>query len=238
MPEINDESRDPTGLVDRGTQAYERLRDLIVKGQIAPGSRLVETEIAARLGISRTPVRSALQRLVQEGYVTDPGTGRQSRPYVAPVTQNDARELLYIVGEIEGLAAWRAARIGGRDALVAELNRINAEMLAEARRPNPSHERIFRLDLEFHRTYVVHGAGPRLLALHNAIKPQAERYTRIYVSALLDEIPLSYGEHKVTIEAIAAGDIAAAQHSVQSNWRNAAHRLAGVIERVGEMGSW
>lgn len=222
----------------RGTQAYRHLRDLIVRGQLAPGTRLVETEIAARLGISRTPVRSALQRLVHEGYVQDPGTGRQSRPLVAAVTRADARELLHIVGEIEGLAAWRAARRHDRTRLVEHLNTLNADFLAEARREKPSRERIFRLDLRFHRAYVDGGAGPRLLALHDAIKPQAERYTRIYVSALVDQIPVSYDEHQVTVDAIAAGDSAAAQSSVQTNWRNAADRLSGVIDQTGEIGRW
>ena len=229
---------EPHARPGRGTQAYRHLRDLIVRGQLAPGSRLVETEIAARLGISRTPVRSALQRLVQEGYVQDPGTGRQSRPSVAPVTRDDARELLRIVGEIEGLAAWCAAGRENRTKLVARLNALNADFLAEARRGKPSQERIFELDLRFHRAYVDGGAGPRLLALHDAIKPQAERYTRIYVSALLDQIPVSHGEHQITVDAISAGDPDAAQSSVQTNWRNAADRLSGVIERMGEMGSW
>ncbi|NNM33689.1 MAG: GntR family transcriptional regulator, partial [Gemmatimonadetes bacterium] len=60
---------------DRTTLAYERLRELIVRGRLAPGSRLIETEVAERLGLSRTPVRGAFQRLTQEGYVTDPGVG-------------------------------------------------------------------------------------------------------------------------------------------------------------------
>ena len=46
----------------RPEQAYARLRELIIQGQLAPGSRIIETEIAARLGVSRTPVREALQR--------------------------------------------------------------------------------------------------------------------------------------------------------------------------------
>ena len=241
-PEPRDELESPRlgapGKSGRGTQAYRYLRDLIVRGQLAPGTRLVETEIAARLGISRTPVRSALQRLAQEGYVQDPGTGRQSRPLVAAVTRADARELLHIVGEIEGLAAWRAARRHDRTRMVERLNTLNADFLAEARREKPSQERIFRLDLRFHRAYVDGGAGPRLLALHDAIKPQAERYTRIYVSALMDEIPVSYDEHQITVDAIAAGDSAAAQSSVQTNWRNAADRLSGVIDRKGEIGPW
>ena len=223
---------------DRGTQAYKNLRTLIVHGRLAPGSRLIETEIAERLGLSRTPVRSALQRLMQEGYISDPGRGRQSRPFVAPLTQGDARELFYIVGELEGLAAWRAARQGKRRRLVDKLNRLNAKLLGETKRKRPSRERIFQFDARFHRSYVQAGAGPRLLALHNAIKPQAERYARLYVGTLFDQIAVSVAEHQTIVDAIEQGQCDLAQTSVQTNWRNAAHRLSGVIGRAGELGSW
>ena len=223
---------------DRTTLAYEQLRELIVRGRLAPGSRLIETEVAERLGLSRTPVRGAFQRLTQEGYVTDPGVGRQSRPFVSPLTQEDARELLYIVGEIEGLAAWRAAKQADRSALVADLVRINQDLLSEAKGSPPSRDRIFLLDTTFHRTYVEGGAGPRLLALHDSIKPQAERYTRLYIEALLDKLPVSVSEHQQIIDCIESGDQDEAQRMVQTNWRNAAERLSAVIERAGELGSW
>src|SRR5947209_20367830 len=60
----------------RPDQVYARLRGLIVNGLLAPGNRIVETEIATRLGVSRTPVREALQRLLQEGYVIDTPGGQ------------------------------------------------------------------------------------------------------------------------------------------------------------------
>lgn len=223
---------------DRGTQAYRKLRKLIVHCRLAPGTRLIETEIAERLGLSRTPVRSALQRLMQEGYITDPARGRQSRPFVAPLTRDDARELFHIVGELEGLAAWRAARQEKRSRMVGRLNRLNAKLLGEIRRRTPSRERIFQFDTSFHRCYVEGGAGPRLLALHDAIKPQAERYTRLYVDALLDQISVSVDEHQAIVDAIDGGRCDLAQTSVRTNWRNAAHRLSGMIERAGELGSW
>ena len=223
---------------DRGTQAYQHLRQLIVHGRLAPGSRLIETEVAERLGLSRTPVRSALQRLMQEGYITDPATGRQSRPFVAPLTQDDALELFHIVAEMEGLAAWGAAGSENRQAVVDDLNHINSELLSETWSRTPSRERIFQLDTRFHRCYVEGGAGPRLVALHDAIKPQAERYTRLYIDALLDQIDVSVEEHQVIVNAIDAGDADLAQSSVRTNWRNAAERLCGVIEQAGELGSW
>src|SRR5690606_27538575 len=143
-------------------------------------------EIATRLGVSRTPVRSALQRLQQEGYIVGSDSGRQSRPTIAPLTKEDARELFRIVGAVESLAGRQAAELplAYRVLLSDELERYNAELSAAASAPKPDDNRVFDLDMGFHRRYVEAGAGPRLLALHDAIKPQAERYERLYISAL------------------------------------------------------
>jgi len=107
---------------------------------------------------------------------------------------------------------------------------------AAATRPDPM--RIFHLDTSFHQSYVEAGAGPRLLALHNAIKPQAERYVRLYTSALVDEIAQSVVEHERIIEEIDTGGAEGARRAVQRNWRNAAGRLSSVIQTLGERGSW
>src|SRR5215204_4809465 len=78
----------------RPEQVYVRLRDLIVQGLLSPGSRIIETEVATRLGVSRTPVREALQRLQQEGFVNGSPGAQQSRVSVAPLTREDVHELL------------------------------------------------------------------------------------------------------------------------------------------------
>lgn len=228
------------GRGDRASQAYWKLRELIVWGKLAPGARIIESEVASRLGISRTPVRSALHRLEQEGYVNGQGTGRQSRLAVAPLTREDAEELFGIVGEVEGLAArWAAQQDEAERTEVAdELARINGDLDACASGKPPDHRRIFELDDQFHRCCVEHGAGPRLLSLHDAIKPQAERYIRLYINALVAELGTSVVEHGIIIDGIEQGRPDAAQRAVQTNWRNAADRLSRVIEAMGERGSW
>src|SRR5437667_1961045 len=111
----------------RPDQVYARLRDLIVQGALGPGTRIVETEIATRLGVSRTPVREALQRLQQEGYVIGAPGAQQSRLTVAPFTRDDVQELLDIVGALEGLGARRAAELdaAARRALAEDLRALN-----------------------------------------------------------------------------------------------------------------
>lgn len=225
---------------DRPKQVYEQLRHLIVRGRLAPGSRLVETDIATRFNVSRTPVRGALQRLQQEGYIIDSPSMRQSRPTVAPLTGEDAEELFDIVGELEGLAAFQAARLPAprRQALVRELSALNNDFGRTAGSARVDHDRLWDLDERFHKRYVDVAAGPRLKALHDSVKPQAERYERLYVSFLAGEIMTSVKEHETIIAAIAAGDPAAAQAAVRRNWHNAAERLGRVIERVGDRGKW
>ncbi|HKV72301.1 MAG TPA: GntR family transcriptional regulator [Gemmatimonadales bacterium] len=219
-------------------RVYSALREGIVKGALAPGARLVETEIAQRLGVSRTPVREALTRLEREGYVAT-ASGKRARPTVAPLTRDDVSELLYIVGELEGLAARRAALLpsGPRRTLLSALTRINANFL-RASKKRVDFNRLYEADEEFHRKYVEAGSGPRLRALHEAVKPQAERYIRMYVSLLAGEAPVSAGEHQAIISAIRAGDASGAERAVQTNWRHAADRLSRAIGDAGEQGGW
>lgn len=225
---------------DRIARTYEQLRELIIWGRLAPGSRVIESDIAARLEVSRTPVRSALHRLQQEGYIASIGRRKEQRLVIAPLTQEDARELFDIVGELEGLAArgLAAREPDARLAVVGELKQLNDQLSIAARAARPDALRIFDLDTTFHRRYVEGGAGPRLIALHDAVKPQAERYVRLYTSALVDEISRSVEEHQVIVDRIEAGSPDGAQRAVLRNWRNAAGRLNRVIATLGERGSW
>lgn len=224
----------------RPDQVYARLRDLIVQGSLAPGSRIVETEIASRLGVSRTPVREALQRLQQEGFVHGAPGAQQSRLTVAPLTLADVHELLDIVGALEGLGARRAASIDTADrrSLVRELRLLNQEFARAARATPMDHGRLYDADERLHHRIVEAGVGPRLLALHDAVKPQAERYIRMYISLLTGDTKASVDEHDAIIDAIEQGRDADAQHAVELNWRHAADRLSKVIEVAGERGSW
>jgi DNA-binding GntR family transcriptional regulator len=246
MGETGSRSRDAGGRArssergDRVTLAYHRLRELIVLGRLAPGSRIIETSVAGRLGVSRTPVRAALQRLQQEGYVVVTSPGQQSRMSVAPLTQDDAIELFGMVSAVEGLAAHGAARRTAeqRARIARDLRTLNAQLLEAASAPKRDVNLVFVLDERFHRRVVEAGAGPRLLALHDSFKPQSERYGRIYSSALIDEIATSVDEHEDVVRAIELGDAEGAEAALRKNWRNASVRLANVIDSLGERGTW
>jgi DNA-binding GntR family transcriptional regulator len=225
---------------DTISTTYAKLRDLIVLGKLAPGTRIIEADVAARLGVSRTPVRSALHRLQQEGYVNELEGGRRARLMVTPLTRQDATELLHLMGQLDGLAGREAAHLPAADrrALGERMRAINARLsaLRAAVRPDPND--FHDLDGAFHDAYVEAAAGPRLRALRTSIRAQTDRYVRVYVSAMAGEIGVSVEEHERIVRAIAAGDAPGAQRTIEDNWRNAAGRLASVIETLGERGSW
>jgi DNA-binding GntR family transcriptional regulator len=149
-------------------------------------------------------------------------------------------ELLNIVGELEGLGArWAAALdVPERRPLATELRALNADFHRMGTASPVDHSSLYEADERLHRKIVEASAGPRLLALHDSVKPQAERYIRMYISMLTSDIRASVAEHDAIIEAIEVGNADEAQVAVQTNWRHAADRIAKVIEVAGERGSW
>jgi len=221
--------------------AFREIRELIVHGKLSPGTWIVEGDLAERLGMSRTPVRGALNWLQREGYVLEQKSASKSRMFVAPLTKDDARELYSIVGRIEGLAGRQTAALPRTERLaIVEKLRVFNQKLSDINadgRPSAAGG-IFDLDRTFHRTIVASGAGPRLTVLHNAIEPQTERYWRLYASSIIHDLHLSIEEHDKIIHAIEDGDANRVERGLKTNWENGCQRLARVIDMFGERGSW
>ncbi|MFT4113207.1 GntR family transcriptional regulator [Silvibacterium sp.] len=221
--------------------AFQQIRELIVHGKLAPGTWIVEGDLADRLGMSRTPVRGALHWLQREGYVLEQKSASKTRMFVAPLTKDDARELYAIIGRMEGMAGRETARLpeADRKEIAKTLREINQQLhdIVKDGRPSAAGG-IFDLDRQFHRTIVVSSAGPRLTVLHNAIEPQAERYWRLYASSIINDLHISLEEHEEIIRAIEAGDANRVEKALMANWANGCERLEQVIEMFGERGSW
>jgi DNA-binding GntR family transcriptional regulator len=222
------------------TRAFNELRELIVRGHLSPGSWIVEGDLADRLGLSRTPIRGALQWLHREGYVVEHKGTRKARILVAPLTNEDARELYAIVGHLEALAGQQAAALPTpqRAALVSELSALNAQLNEIASRRPVDPRRVFDIDKDFHARIVHAGGGPRLIALHAAVTPQVERYWRLYASSIINELHLSVAEHNDIVAAVGKGDVAAIQRAVARNWSGGLQRISRLIEIFGERGNW
>lgn len=226
--------------VDLISQTYTRIRDLIASGRLAPGTRIIESDLARRLSVSRTPIRSALGRLQQERWVSVSETGRNLRLSVSPTTKADARELFQIVGAVEGLAARWVAMLPSeaRGVLVGELRDLNEEFRVEAARPTPDADRFFALHAAYHGRLVSGAHAPRLETMHQAIKPQADRYRRVYGSALVTAAGDVAAEHEALAVAVASGDPDASEARARFNWDRASQRMSDIIDQWGEKGSW
>jgi len=229
--------------VERGaslTTAFQDLRKMIVMGQLSPGSWVVEADLAKRLGMSRTPIRGALQWLQREGYVIEHKEGKKGRILIAPLTKEDAHELYTIVGHLESLAGMHTATLPAeqREKLADELAALNDEMNQIATQRPVDPRRVFDLDKEFHARVVEASAGPRLLALHRSVKPQVERYWRLYASSIINELHVSVAEHNGIVAGIRKGDPAATQEALARNWTGGLDRISGLIDLFGERGSW
>ena len=152
---------------------------MIVHGRLAPGARLAEGPLAEMLGVSRTPVREALQRLRQEGLLLEVGggSGLRGRLAVAPLQRGRMEELYAMTGAIEGLAVrgLRKVEAAKREDLARRLEKIERGFHAEARKRAAEYDRLFELHQEFHRTLVEAAAGPGTRAVLRTIKSQMDR---------------------------------------------------------------
>ncbi len=82
---------------------YEELKMQILKGQIVPGTRMMEVEMAEEMGVSRTPIREAIRKLEKEGLVTiEPRKGA----YASQISTKDMVDILEVRQNMEGLAAY------------------------------------------------------------------------------------------------------------------------------------
>jgi DNA-binding GntR family transcriptional regulator len=223
-----------------GAGAYQRLRDLIVSGRLAPGAPLIETDLSRRLGVSRTPIRAALQRLQQEGFVSASPMGQTLRTAVAPLTADDMREVFLMAGALEGAAARLAAGLPSevRAPLGAELRRLQTELCTAVTARPPDIVRAHDAQVRFHRIFVEAGAGARLLAELDVLQPQAERYQRVYATAMIYAFDEVVREHEAIANAIGEGDPDSAELLVGRSWRFAADRYRQVVTILGERGNW
>lgn len=121
--------------------AYDMILEAIDAGAFGPGDRLVETELAQRFGVSRTPIREALQRLETENFLTRDGRSL----IVASLNHNQLSELYVVRAELEGLAVELAAKHA-----TPEEVRVLRDMIAADRLITNDPQRLSRTNRRFH----------------------------------------------------------------------------------------
>jgi DNA-binding GntR family transcriptional regulator len=219
----------------RVTRAYEQLYWLIVHGRLPPGARVADGPLAETLGVSRTPVREALQRLRQEGLLVEVGggSGLRGRVAVAPLQRERMEELYALTGAIEGLAARGLATVdpSERKQVARRLEAVERAFHAEARRESPEYDRLFELHRSFHRGLVEAAADPETRAVLRAIRPQMDRCEWFYAPMAGPDFTPTRAEHAAVVQAVQHGTEHELERAVRANWLNAAQRLGPLIER-------
>lgn len=187
--------------------AYDLVLDAIDAGAYRPGDRLVESELAERFGVSRTPIREALQRLETQGLLA-----RDGRSLIVASLDHTALAELYVVrGELEGLAA----RLAARHATPEEV-RVLRDMLDADRALMGDPQALSRANRRFHRQ--IH------LASHNRFLVQqldlVHRSMALLATTSLAVEGRPEGtleEHAAIVRAIEAGDGAGAEAALREH---------------------
>jgi DNA-binding GntR family transcriptional regulator len=202
-------------------KAYDLLKQRVVGGSYAPGAQLKEEHLARELEISRTPVRVALHRLVEDGLATaDPGRGVR----VAEWTEFDIEETYDLRALLEAHAAELATRRGGA-ALADRLDKLNDEMekaIAAGGKALPS--RLQDINARFHRAVVEASGSPRLRAMLTGLIDMPIVIRSHFISTLQDKVQ-SLHHHRDLAAAVRAGDAELARQVMQLHLRVAAHRF-------------
>jgi DNA-binding GntR family transcriptional regulator len=203
--------------VTSADRALATLRDLIMGGELAPGARLGEVELADRLGVSRTPVREALSRLAAEGLVE-----------IAP--NRGARVVTWTVAELEGVFDLRAVlepqltAHAVPNAAAADVDELDAlaRRMHEVGTPGPGQDldALVPLNRAFHDRLVALAAHPTLAtALAAAIHPPIVR--RNFLTYDEASLRRSLAHHSEIVAALRAGDPEWARAVMTSHIANA-----------------
>jgi len=213
-------------------EASQRLRDAILNGRLAGGARLRQTELAERLGISRTPIREALVRLREEGLIELLPRGGVR---VTPLDPDEAVELYDLREVLDGLAARLAS--GRRDTVaLARLERALGRMTSSIERGDPTHW--FRSHVRFHEE-IIHAAGNRHLARLSAVVHLSIRQFHPMLLGTPRRLADANREHRQIFEAIAARDPEAAEQAARAHIaaaREIVLKLAAGSRARGEYG--
>lgn len=210
-------------------RAYETLLGEIQSGELAPGAVLGEVEQAARLGVSRTPLREAIGRLAADGLVA------QQSPRVTVVTDidvDDIRELFEVRRALEETAARLAAERGDRATFAALATAFEHADLEGSEALDDYYSVIARfderLDAAVNNDYLT--AALRMIRTHLV---RVRRLARDNPARLVQSI----AEHRLIASAIAAGDADLAAHATHVHLHNALTNILAALPEQAPVGA-
>jgi DNA-binding GntR family transcriptional regulator len=218
----------PVSLKD---QAYSAIKDAILSLKLKPGDPLVENELAEQLGISKTPVRTALQELEREGLVTKvlyKGT------YVREITPRDVREIFQLRAVLEGLAA-RLAVPALEESDLARA-RESVRLMETALRAG-DRSAASQSGARLHSLLLRKADNERLHLIWNNLDDQTERF-RLMSDRISGRLEKSVGEHMGIVEALEQRDPQLAEQRLREHLHSVLEELSSEqhaeVEYAGE----
>jgi DNA-binding GntR family transcriptional regulator len=206
----------------RGTSAViaDQLRERILDGSFAPGEQISEVQLAARLGMSRGPVREAVQRLAQEGLLV---SHRNRGVFVVDLDVSDIDDVYRGRRAVEKEAACTVYERGIPDGLVERLEGIlrNIALYMNA----GDWAKLAREDLRFHETMVGAAQSSRLSRMFSTLAAE----TMLCMSAFDDRYirpPTALEEHRRLLDRLLGGDLAAMLAEIDRHLSHAVDSLS------------
>lgn len=196
----------------------DRILTRILRGDLAPGSRIVETRVARELGTSQAPVREALKDLARLGFV-------ENRPYrgswVRKPTTEELIEAIEVRAEVEALAG-RLAATRRTDSCLRDLTQLQAEMVEAADRGD-AHDHAVK-NAQFHERIVDAARNRTLKRIWSVLEP----FSRTFMTASMPGMDLHWlaSRHVAIVDAIRDGDADRAAETMRAHAAEVAEMLS------------
>ena len=209
-----------------GQDVYGKLKQAIVKGDLPPDSRLIESRMANVMGISRTPVREAIHKLEREGLLRHNPSGGF---FVVGLTRSDIEETFGIRSVLESYAARLAAtHHKGED----ELNPLEQKIHEYQRHLDQGDlKALLRINTEFHDLLYALSRSPRLIKMINDLQDQIYRFRQVLLKTE-ENARISNEDHKLMLKFISKRDL----EGVESLVREHILRGQGIVLKEFDMG--
>jgi len=195
---------------------YDTLKQAIVDGTLPPGERLRDGDIAAALNVSRMPVREALRRLADEGLVVAEAS-RWTK--VAPIDFSAAERIYPVIWTLESLAIGLAPQWSADQ--LALMTGANEELRHALEIGDPVAASL--ADDRFHDVLLEAARNPELVTIVRDLKVRVRRIEIGFFGGT-GTATQSCREHAAIVDAVAKGDLAAAKHALEQNWRGSLDR--------------
>lgn len=208
----------------------QEIERMILAGELRAGERLNEQVLAAKLGVSRGPVREAARGLERAGLVV---AVVNHGVYVRQISQEEAYELYDLRALLTGFACERLARLS-TPSQRAQLDRLVGRMDTAARAGNST--TYYTLNLEFHDALMTFSGHQRAHQIYGSLVKEAHLFRQRSLVAP-ENMRESNAEHRAIVGTIMAGDAAAARRAGEGHVNNGRRRFSATAAGANHRGS-